>query len=95
MSRAHNEELRIRIPAELMAKHPKRAGAIAEIAGDLLGGLIFEEVGAQGLVHTLARLGRLREETAALRYVFRCAYSHKCIVAHVIPTCQGLFTEKR
>ena len=41
-----DEELGIRITAELMTKHAERARAVAEGASDHLGGLAFEEVGA-------------------------------------------------
>ena len=41
-----DEELGIRITAELMAKNAKRARSVAEGTGDDLGGLAFEEVGA-------------------------------------------------
>ncbi|MGH8512022.1 MAG: hypothetical protein ACREU8_11755 [Gammaproteobacteria bacterium] len=40
--------------AEIVAEDAKAAGAVAELAGDLMGGAALYEVGAQGLVLALA-----------------------------------------
>ena len=82
------QELGIPVVTELMAKHPERARAVAEITGDRLGGDPFEKVGAQRFVHALARLARFLEETAASSYVFWCAYRHYYILLHAFGGCQ-------
>jgi len=71
-----DEELWIGIAAELMTEHAKGAGAIAEGAGDLLGGVAVKKIGPKGLIHALTGLGGLREKAAAFSYVFRCPQSH-------------------
>ncbi len=48
--------------AEVVAEDAKAAGAVAELAGDLMGGAALYEVGAQGLVLALASAGGLQEE---------------------------------
>ena len=50
-----DEELRLRLVAEVMAQDLEGARGIAKGASDLGGGNVFDEVGAQGLV--LALLG--------------------------------------
>ena len=62
---------------------------MAEVARQLVRRAPFEEVGAQGLVHALARAGGLLEEAAAFCYVFRCAYSHASMVLHTRHSCQA------
>jgi DNA replication protein DnaC len=54
--------------------------------------MAFEEIGAQGLVHALARLGGLLEEAAALRYIFRCADTQVCIIRYTTRSCQRVKT---
>src|ERR1017187_6059693 len=71
-----------------MAEHAKRAGAVAEVARRQVRRAAFQEVGAQRLVHALARVGRLLEEAAALRYVFRCAYNHIYTMSYTPHGCQ-------
>ena len=58
------EELRIGIAAELMAQHAKGSGGVAEGAGDLVGGAVFDEEGAKRFVLALAGMGGLGEESS-------------------------------
>jgi len=60
-----DEEGGIGVVAEVMAHDLEGAGRVAERAGDLGGGALLDEVGAQGLV--LALFGRRRFEEEALR----------------------------
>jgi hypothetical protein len=50
--------------AEVVAEDPKAAGAVAELAGDLMGGATLYEVGTQGLVLALAGARGLQEESS-------------------------------
>src|ERR1700682_3555860 len=77
-----DEELWIGIAAELMAKHAKGAGAVAESAGDLLGGAALKKIAPKGFIHALAGLGGFREKAATFCYVFRCSQSHTVIFVH-------------
>ena len=51
-----------RVLAELAAEHPKSARAVAEAASDLVGGEVFDEKSAQGLVLALGRGMGFEEE---------------------------------
>ena len=62
-----DEELWIGIATELVAKHTEGARAVAKGAGNLVGRALLKEVGAQGLVHSVARVRGPLEETAAGR----------------------------
>ena len=58
------EELRLGVATELVAQHAEGPRGIAERAGDLVGGAVFDEEGAQGLVLALAGMGGLGEESS-------------------------------
>jgi hypothetical protein len=71
MARAQ-EEGGVGIPAEVMAKDVEGADGVAEGGGDFLGGAVFEEVGAKGLVLALFGGRGFEEEAAEATYVFWC-----------------------
>ena len=48
--------------AEIVAEDAKAAGAVAELPGDLLGGVALDQIGAQSLVLALAGAGGFQEE---------------------------------
>src|SRR5207249_9679723 len=59
------------LTAELVAQHAEGTRCVAEGAGDLVGGVAFDEEGAQGFVLALAGMGGLGEESSDFCYVFR------------------------
>ena len=65
------EELRIRLATELVAQDAEGAGGVAEGAGYLVRGAIFDKEGAQGFVLAVAGMGGLGEESSDVCYVFR------------------------
>jgi hypothetical protein len=54
------------LATELAAQNAKGAGAVAEAVGDLVGGEVFDEKSAQGLVLALGRRLGFQEETGFL-----------------------------
>ena len=72
----------LRVVAELIAQDAEGAGGIAETAGDVGGGLLFNEVSTEGFI--LALQGELRgqEEVLVARrcYLIRSAGLHISIV---------------
>lgn len=61
------------VVAEPVAEDAEEAGGVAEAAGDLSGGLLVDEIGAQGFVLALGGELRRKEEFLAgrYRYLFR------------------------
>ena len=55
LDRLEEADLLIGVMAELVAEDAEGAGAVAEAAGDLVGGKSFDEVGAEGLVLSVQR----------------------------------------
>ena len=51
---------------EMMTQDAEGAGGVAETPGDLLGGKLFDEIGAQRLVLALAGGGGLQEEAGLI-----------------------------
>jgi hypothetical protein len=86
----------LRVVAELITQDAEGAGGIAEAAGDVGGGLLFEEVRTEGFV--LALHGELRGEEEVLvarcRYLIRSAGLH---ISMVLPKhgVVNMFREKR
>ncbi|HBR09841.1 TPA: hypothetical protein DD712_01120 [Candidatus Acetothermia bacterium] len=60
--------LEIGIAAELRTKDAKGAGRVTECLGDLLGRLVFNEVGAQRFVPVAKRFFRSEEEASLFCY---------------------------
>ena len=61
-----DEEERIGLAAEVVAEHLEGPGAVAEGAGDLPRGALFDEVGPQGLVLAVPGRGGLEEKALAI-----------------------------
>ena len=72
----------MRVVAELITQDAEGAGGIAEAAGDVAGGLLIDEIGAEGFV--LALQGELggKEEVVVVgcRYLIRSAGLHNSMM---------------
>src|SRR5437773_3848042 len=76
------EELRMGLTTELVAQHAEGSRGVAESAGDLVGGAVLNEEGAQGFVLALVGMGGFGEESPDFCYVFRYAYTHTYILVY-------------
>jgi hypothetical protein len=56
----------VRFLTELVAEHAEGAGGVAEAVSDLMGGLSFDEEGAEGFILALERLLGGAEEIGGL-----------------------------
>jgi hypothetical protein len=76
------EERRLRVMTEAVAKDPKGARRVSEGAGDRLGGAALDEVSAEGLVLALFGQGGFEEEVARICYIEWCSDSHINTMPH-------------
>ena len=76
------EERRLRVVTEAVAKDPKGARGVAEGAGDRLGRAALDEIAAEGFILAVFGQGGLEEETAGVRYIDWCSDSHINILSH-------------
>jgi hypothetical protein len=60
------EELRIGVAPELMAQDTEGSRGVAEGAGDLVGGTVFDEERTQRFVQALTGMGGLSKELTAI-----------------------------
>ena len=60
------EEGGVGIATELVAEDAEGAGGITEVGGDVGGGFLVDEIGAQGFVLTLFGMEGLEEEAATM-----------------------------
>ena len=69
------------LATEVVTQDVKRGHRVAERAGDVLGGPLLHEVGAERLVLALLRGLGFEEEAANVAYVFRCSVMHTYTVS--------------
>jgi len=69
-----DEEEGMRLAAELVAQDVERPHAVAEVAGDLFGGVY--EVGPESLVPALLGIMGFEQEATVIANVFWCALNH-------------------